>query len=659
MNGRTGRRRAMLSVALALIITLVAGQAAMGALEFDETQVTDRTGRQGYPAIWGDTIVYEDYDTADGAPDIVMYDLVTGEETTLCSQPERQYDPEIYGDTVVWHDYRDGTQWDVYAYDISDQHEWLLCGEPTDSYMPRIHGTKVVFTDERDGATNGFDVYQYDLVSGTESPLVDAPDDQEFPAIWGQRVVWEDYATSNGRADVQMLDLITGETVKVTDESADPEFTARDYDPRIWFDVVAWSHEATPTSQWDVWMYNATSDEATAVTNLPLDQESPYIWGNMITWEGNADETTNTTDIFAYSLSSNETATVTTAPGWQYAVMHWGNKIVWTDDRNGIDDVWMAAMPLEGDRAAGPTRYQTAVEASKSHFSSAKTVVLATGADFADALAASGLCGCVQGPLLLTTPDALHPDAMDEIERLGATDVIIVGGTGAVSAAVAGDLVSEGLDVQRIGGADRYETAALIAREMEAMMGAAFPKTAFLARGDVFADALCVSPLSYYNRFPILLTRTDTLPDSTADAIADLDIETGVVTGGSGAVTEAVQDDFDDLLEDQGGAPSERWAGVNRYETADMVAGASTERNWAGRGFVGLATGENFPDALAGGVAAGQEFGVIMLTQPHVLSEPASIFIGDSGDGIGWLQAFGGTSVVSDDVLADAVDMAD
>lgn len=660
----TGSRQSRLRImALVVLVVLATTQVAMGALTWDERNLTDRADDQDFPAIWGDTIVYEDYDTPDGEADVVMYDLVTGTESTLVAQPGAQYDPEIYGDRIVWRDRRGGPYYDVYAYDISHETEMLIAGGPLDETMPRTHGTKVVWSDSREVTATGMDIYMYDFCTGEETALVTDPGEQNYPSVWGQRVAYEDYGTPSSQSDIKLLDLVTRDTVKVTDEVSDPLFSDRDYDPRVWFNWVAWSHDTTPAASqnWDILAYNVDTEDTVEVATGPTQQVLPYIWGGLITWEGDSDETTTTNDIFAYEISSGETATVVAAPHNQWEVAHWGNKVVWADGRDGgATDIWIGISPLEGDRAAGLTRYQTAVEASKSHFSSARTVVLATGADFADALAASGLAGCLEAPLLLTLPSELHPDAKAEIERLDATEVIIVGGTGAVSAGVANALTADGLTVRRLGGLDRYETAALIARETADIMGTQFPKVAFLARGDVFADALAVSPIAYYNHFPILLTRPNSMPDSTKDVLADLRIEGGFVAGGSGAISEAVQDEFDALLTGPGGGTlSERWAGVDRYETAEMVAGAATERNLAGRGFVGLAVGDNFPDALAGGVAAGQEFGVILLTRTTTLSPNAATFLGDSGDGIGWLQAFGGTGVITDAVLQDAVAAAD
>ena len=81
----------------------------------------------------------------------------------------------------------------------------------------------------------------------------------------------------------------------------------------------------------------------------------------------------------------------------------------------------------------------------------------------------SGLAGCLDAPILITAPGDLPATIEAEIERLGATDVVIVGGTAAVSVAVEDRLSDEmGLSVERIGGRDRYEVSRRIAEEVRA-----------------------------------------------------------------------------------------------------------------------------------------------------------------------------------------------
>src|SRR5699024_5330260 len=92
--------------------------------------------------------------------------------------------------------------------------------------------------------------------------------------------------------------------------------------------------------------------------------------------------------------------------------------------------------PGKTDRISGGLRFDTAVETSQSGWNTADTVVLARGDEYADALAGVPLAYKLDAPILLTPKDALWEATADEIARLGAGKVVILGGKGAVSPAV-------------------------------------------------------------------------------------------------------------------------------------------------------------------------------------------------------------------------------
>lgn len=86
-------------------------------------------------------------------------------------------------------------------------------------------------------------------------------------------------------------------------------------------------------------------------------------------------------------------------------------------------------------RIAGNNRYETAVAVSRHAFpKGAPVAIVVSGTTFPDALAAAPFG--VKGPILLTDPNRLPPETAAEIRRLGAKEVIIVGGVNAVSAQV-------------------------------------------------------------------------------------------------------------------------------------------------------------------------------------------------------------------------------
>ncbi|MCL2504184.1 MAG: cell wall-binding repeat-containing protein, partial [Coriobacteriia bacterium] len=300
-------------------------------------------------------------------------------------------------------------------------------------------------------------------------------------------------------------------------------------------------------------------------------------------------------------------------------------------------------------RIFGTDRFATSIEASRANFGSADAVIIATGMGYADALSASALAGTLNAPLLLTRQDSLSPGVLGEIERLDATKAYIIGSEAAVSSAVEASLASAGLSVERVAGADRYATSAAIASRMAALESAAFAKKAFLARGDNFADGLAVSPLAYNNRYPVVLTRPTELPAPAATAITNLGIADITILGSEAAVSAGVEATVKRL----GTSPTvRRVAGPDRYRTAQEIAKHALDNSLATKRFVGVATGLNFPDALAGGAAAGEREGILVLTAPDTLSVNWVGYLPGAYTGVRPdIQVYGGSNVVSESVF--------
>jgi putative cell wall-binding protein len=272
------------------------------------------------------------------------------------------------------------------------------------------------------------------------------------------------------------------------------------------------------------------------------------------------------------------------------------------------------------ERIFGAGRVETAVEASKRAYptaGSARTIVLATGWNWPDALGGASLAGAYDGPLLLTKPDTLSSGVLAEARRLDATRVVILGSSAAVSAAVETALKgavinSHGLAVSRIGGAGRYDTAARIASATVDVLksrGRTYDGVAFFASGTSFSDSLAAFPISASKRWPILLVKSDGLQPQTEVAITKLGVRRGVMLGSTRAVSAAVETSLTRLLP---AAPS-RLAGADRYSTSIAIArfGVANGLRWDG---VAIASGWDFPDAMAGGVMQGKLGSVVLLT---------------------------------------------
>ncbi|WP_165998578.1 cell wall-binding repeat-containing protein [Bacillus sp. Cs-700] len=257
------------------------------------------------------------------------------------------------------------------------------------------------------------------------------------------------------------------------------------------------------------------------------------------------------------------------------------------------------ALPIGIERIAGKDRYLTAVAISEASFEAADTVVLARGDDFPDALSGAPLAYKKNAPILLTG-ETLPLAVKNEINRLGAHHAIVLGGTGAVSDYVVNELKGLGLKTKRLGGKDRFETAAHIAAYLDGN-----PPKAVVANGMNFPDALSIASYAAKQGYPILLTQQTKLPAITETAL--LEFADSIIVGGKGVVSEKVAGQLP--------APV-RYGGANRYATSAEIA---MKLNPADKAVV--ATGANFADALTGSILAARSESTFLLVPPTKMDE--------------------------------------
>jgi putative cell wall-binding protein len=279
------------------------------------------------------------------------------------------------------------------------------------------------------------------------------------------------------------------------------------------------------------------------------------------------------------------------------------------------------------NRIAGNDRYITSAETALRAFESADTVLIARGDDeggFADGLAASYLAGVENAPILLTEPNGLPPVVKDAISKLGAKKAIILGGPAVVSDKVKDDLA--GLEVERIFGDDRFETAAKIAAKGKA-------DTAFVVSGYAPADSLVAGPLAFSKNYPILLVGNN-VPDFTSKALADLGIKNIYVIGGTGVVSESVYNDLaakaDQIV---------RYGGNDRVATSLEVA-QNLYTNPVNFSIVGY-------DGLADAVGAAVFGNPILYTDSDLGISGIQSYLAGAVTADSNVNIFGGTGVVS------------
>ena len=301
-------------------------------------------------------------------------------------------------------------------------------------------------------------------------------------------------------------------------------------------------------------------------------------------------------------------------------------------------------------RLSGSNRYATAAAISQGEFAkgAATTVVLANGTKFADALAGATLAKAYNAQILLTDANSLPADTLNEIKRLGAKNVIVLGGSGSVSAAVQQALISNGLTVTVVKGSSRFATAVEIAKQTQKQTGKT-PTEIFFVSSEKFADALSVSAVAATNGSPIIyLPKTGSIDSVTASYLASMKgkIKKAYVIGGSGVISADVMTVAAKALGLKADSTVIRVKGQTKYETCIAVnqkfAGVLTGKA------ICVATGENFPDALAGGVFAAINKAPLFLAHGSLSSEQKSYLKSKAPDTI---YIFGGKGAVPVDLV--------
>ena len=241
---------------------------------------------------------------------------------------------------------------------------------------------------------------------------------------------------------------------------------------------------------------------------------------------------------------------------------------------------------IDTARIAGRDRIDTAIDISKKFFKKSKAVIVVRHDLFPDSMTASVLAKLKDAPILLNPTDKLDSRVADEIKRLGAEEVIIVGGQNSVSERVREDLKAFDADknVERIAGVDRYGTSEMVAKRVVGITGK--KNTAVLASGQLFPDALSVGTFASREGYPILLVKKNLIPEEVERAIRDLDINKNYIAGGLDTISRLVEAKLPNVVE--------RMAGKTRYETS--VAIAKSKFKDSKEAFI--ASGEEFADAL-------------------------------------------------------------
>lgn len=289
------------------------------------------------------------------------------------------------------------------------------------------------------------------------------------------------------------------------------------------------------------------------------------------------------------------------------------------------------------ERLGGKNRYETSVEVSKKGWQNGSDYVLmANGDEYADALCAAPLAKKYDAPILLTSSKKLNEDVKNELKRLKAKHIIVIGGNGAISENVEDELKEITTDVQRIYGNSRYSTALEVAKKL------GINNKIVVTSGEGFADALSIAPIAAQKGMPILLVGKGGLDSELKDYLKNAQIQKSYIVGGKGVINESCESVLPNV---------ERISGDNRFETNIKIMEAFSDSINFENVYIALGdgpTGKEFADALSGAAIAAKNSAPVILTN-SIMPSNVERFIKEKISPSTRVMLLGGKSVVSDE----------
>jgi len=292
----------------------------------------------------------------------------------------------------------------------------------------------------------------------------------------------------------------------------------------------------------------------------------------------------------------------------------------------------------EVTRLSGVDRYSTATAIVKAGWEAgAETAVLASGLEEnkVDSLTIAPLAKAKNAPIIIVNPKDSVATIVAKFTALNAKTVYIANGTGVISDEVIDGLKAASITtVTRLGGANRYDTAINISKELGSST------SIVVTCGDAahLADSLSIAPIAAAKGMPILLCGR-TLDAETSAYIKGLEAKTTYVIGENDTVSDAIASTLPGVI---------RLAGTTRYETNAKVvdnfkADASLNFN-----NIFIASGENVNliDALAGAPLAASKGAPIIFVH-NTINPAVNTLLKSIVTGTTSITVLGGTGAVT------------
>lgn len=264
-------------------------------------------------------------------------------------------------------------------------------------------------------------------------------------------------------------------------------------------------------------------------------------------------------------------------------------------------------VPVNFTQVVGSDRYDTAAKLSRENFESSDTVILANGLALADGLAITPLASYIKAPILLVRKDSIPTQTIDEIKRIGAKNIIIVGGETVVSNNINKELNKIGIqNIKRLAGNNRYETSLEIAKFIDSNYYNI--EDIVVSNGLTEADAMSIAAIAARKNMPIILSNSKEIGESTYTWLKGQNLRNSYIIGGETALSNNVLNQINSVTSLD--IRNNRLGGINRYETNAMVINKFKDSNLDK---LYLSKGLTLVDALSSGPIAANNNGVIVL----------------------------------------------
>ncbi len=299
----------------------------------------------------------------------------------------------------------------------------------------------------------------------------------------------------------------------------------------------------------------------------------------------------------------------------------------------------------EFSQLGGADVYETAAAVSGSNWTSSDNVILVSSDGYADSISAAVLSKRLNAPILLTGSSELSSVTSDEISRLNAKNIYIIGGEGVISNGIRSGLKSKGYNLIELSGKNRYDTNTAVAKKLVEL--GMDPSSVMMTGGEGFSDALSAAPVASA-KDEILLLGGNNINSmaSVVDFVKDNESKVTVI-----GTNNLINDSTYKTL----GAVQRINGGKDRFETNLNILRAFSDVLKSERIYVANASGDRYADSLIAASIAGINSSPLVLIsgEGESQTESALDYIKSKSASDTALNVISENGVISDSTISD------